>query len=189
MAQYIVDKAIQYFPQISGYFIVALVVGMFVWKLCAFYIRTNTATKKIPLIESLLSKIDRGFNTLNQILLEKSVISQSVYSSANSPRTINALGQKLFTDSGAEILFERIKTGLMAELEGKTFGSLLELERECLNLFLGKMNDPEFKNIQNFAFEHPTFGDNPLTYTDILFVMSLKLREEYRTKHPTSNLG
>ncbi len=77
----------------------------------------------------------------------------------------------------------------MTELESKKFESLLELEQSCLEVLLQKRNDQKFKNIQNFAFEHPTFEGRTLTYIDILFVLSLKLRDDFREKHPDSELG
>ena len=189
MAQYIFDKLIQYFPQIGAYTLIALVVGLIVWKAASFYIKTQNTVSKFPMIETVLSKIDKGFTTLNQVLLEKQVISQSCYSNENSPRVVNEIGKKLFKESGAEELFEKIKEELMSELESKKFDSLLELERSCLNVLLEKMNDNRFKNIQNFAFQNPKYEGLPLSYTDMLFVMALMLRDYYREKYPESNLG
>jgi hypothetical protein len=185
----IILKLIEFAPQIATYVLVALVVGIVVWKTAVFYVNTKKATSKFPAIEISLGKIDKGLTTLNQILLEKSVISQSCYSNENSPRVISDIGKKLYSESGAEKLFNIIKPELVAELEQKKFDSLLELERESLNVLIDKMNDPRFKDIQNFAFEHPTFEGSPLTYTDILFIMSLNLRDDYRQKYPESNLG
>ena len=54
---------------------------------------------------------------------------------------------------------------------------------------LQKRNDQKFKGIQNFAFEHPNFEDKSLTYTDILFILSLKLRDDFIKTHPNSKLG
>ncbi|MDP3957533.1 MAG: hypothetical protein Q8Q10_03475 [bacterium] len=125
---------------------------------------------------------------MNNVLLEKQVISHSCYSQENSPRVINPLGQKLYEQSGAKDLMEKVKGKLLKELEtNKKIDSLLELERESLNTMLNRMDDKEFKNIQNFAFEHPKFEGNPLTFTDILFVMALVLRDLYRGKHPEIN--
>ena len=44
-------------------------------------------------------------------------------------------------------------------------------------------DDLSYKPIQDFAFQHPTYKNNPLTYSDILFLIALKLRDFYRGRH------
>jgi len=85
MVEYISSKLIEYFPQIAGYAIVALIVGFVVWKVANFWIETNKSVGKLPAIETTLKRIEQGFLTLNQVLLEKTVISQSCFSNENSP--------------------------------------------------------------------------------------------------------
>ena len=161
-------------PEIAGYILVAVIVAILVWKVAKFYIATTKVHTEFPVIKSILTDIKTGFATLNQVLLEKQVISKSCFSNANSPRIINELGKRLYEQSGAKKVYEDIKPSLIADLENKKFESLLELEQGCLNLMLQKRNDQKFKGIQNFAFEHPNFEDKSLTYTDILFILSLK---------------
>lgn len=177
------------YPLITSYAILIIIVIFFTYKFCKFYFETKETNNEFPNIKQTLGKIDKGLTTLNQILLEKTVITQSCYSNENSPRVLNALGSKLLSDSGANDIFQEIEPELIKELEKKKFDSLLELERNSLMVLIERMNDSRFKNIQNFAFEHPTFEGQSLTYTDILFVMSLKLRDAYRTKYPDSKLG
>src|SRR3989344_3564221 len=129
MVEYISSKLIEYFPQIAGYAIVALIVGFVVWKVANFWIETNKSVGKLPAIETTLKRIEQGFLTLNQVLLEKTVISQSCFSNENSPRVINQIGKALFEESGSKKVYEEIKAVLMQELEKKSFDSLLELEQ------------------------------------------------------------
>jgi hypothetical protein len=178
-----------YFPQIIGYALLVLITGLVVWKTAKFYFATKQLHNDFPSIKTLLSDIKTGFTTLNQVLLEKQVISQSCFSQAKSPRQLNPIGEKMYKESGAEALFNLVKGELLAELSKKTFDSFLELERESLNVVLAKMDDTRFKGIQNFAFEHSIFEGNNLTYTDILHVISLKLRNEYLTNHPDNTLA
>jgi hypothetical protein len=135
-------------------------------------------------MQAMLSRIDKGLTLLNKVLLEKTVITESCYSNENSPRAINTLGEELLTDSNAIPLFESIKDKLVVELESKEIKSLLELERESLNVLLAHSDDPEYKPLQDFVYQHPTYKDTPLAYSDLLFVVALKLRDFYRTKHP-----
>ena len=180
---------IKNYPQIAGYAVLIIICVFITSKFCKFYFENKKVINEFPNLKETLGKIDRGLTTLNQILLEKTVITQSCYSNENSPRVINELGKQLFVESRASKLFQEINQELIAELESKKFDSLLELERSSLSVLIEKMNDPRFKDIQNFAFEHPTYQKQALTYMDILFVMSLKLRDVYIEKHPDSNLG
>lgn len=189
MLQYLLDNLIKFFPQAAGYSFVTFVVAILVWKVCSFYLNTKKTVGKFPQIETVLAKIDKGLTTLNQVLLEKQIISQSCYSSENSPRVINEKGMKLCKDSGAEEIFNDVKDELLKELEKKPLTSLLELERTSLDVFLERMNDPRFKKIQDFAFENPRFEGLPLTYTDILFILALKLRDYYRENHSDFRSG
>lgn len=184
MLELIFKKLLEYFPQVAVYAIIILIVGFVVYKATRFYVQTKNVHKEFPDIKLVLQKIDKGLNTLNTILLEKSVISQSCYSNGNSPRIINDLGKKVLEESTAGALFEKIKNDLLMELSKNNFTSLLEVERESLNLLLSKMNEPQFSTIQNFAYQHPTFNETPLSYSDILFVMSIKLRDLYKENHP-----
>ncbi len=154
-----------------------------------FVVRTNHTNSAFPKIERMLRRINMGLMTLNNVLLEREIIKQSCYSGTDSPRTVNSLGEKLFKESGAGLLFETLKPDFMNALREKQFNSLLELERQCLNVLMEARDRPEFKRVQNFAFEYPIFQGSPLTYSDILFVMALKLRDVYRKAYSEKNLA
>jgi len=188
MLEIILNYLITHFPQIAGYAVLFFFVVYVTFKLAKFYLNTNKTNEELPGIKFSLAKIDKGLTTLNQILLEKTVISQSCYSNEASPRAVSDLGEKVLQQSGADALFETLAPELIDELEKTKPDSLLELERNALQILLAKMDDPRFKDIQNFVFQHPTFDSNPLTYTDVLFLMSLNLRDSYRKRYPQSPL-
>lgn len=188
MLDSIFQKLSEYYPQIATYFIIVLVVAYTVFKLTCFYKDTKGATSKFPGMETTLNKIDRGLDKLNQSLLDNKLIKSSCYSNENSPRVVNDLGKKLLEESGANKLMDKIGKELMTDLESRQFDSLLEMERSAYDVITDKMNDVRFKDVQNFVFEYPSFDNHPLTYTDLLFAMSLKLRDKYREKHQNSDL-
>src|ERR1035441_5553522 len=112
MLEYFVNYLVQHFPQIGGYVLVAVIVAILVWKIAKFYIATTKIHAEFPVIQSILTEIKAGFATLNQVLLEKQVISKSCFSNANSPRVINELGKRLYEQSGAGKVYEDIKPSL-----------------------------------------------------------------------------
>jgi hypothetical protein len=153
-------------------------------KATSFWHKTRELHRDIPEIKKTLNNVHDAIKALNQVLLEKSVISQSCYSSENSPRVLNVLGKKLLTESKADEVIAFVGNDWMKQLEDKKIKSLLELERESLDLVMSKKNDGALIDVQNFVYEHPHFETNPLTYSDVLFAMSLKLRDMYMAKHP-----
>ncbi len=175
--EYIIRLAIDYFPPISWYTTAAAALVLATVKIHSFYIKTTAHHAEVPSIKDLLEHIDKGLATLNNVLLEKNIISHSCYSGNRSPRTINALGTQLMKESGAEIIFHAQKERLAAELAAKHAASLLQLEREALNVMIAHRDDPAFLPLQDFVYRHPMFDGTPLTYTDLLFVMALILRD------------
>lgn len=193
--EYVISKLIEYFPQIAGYGILAIVVGYISVKATQFYMKTNGLHSSVGGLDvavtgmkTTLDSIHTGLTTLNNVLLEKTVISTSCYSVGNSPRILNASGLKVYNESGAKPLLESKKNELMKELELKTYNSFLEVERESFKVLLDRMSEPDFSVVQDFAYQHPQFENQALTYSDILYIMSIVLRDAYKEKHPELNL-
>jgi hypothetical protein len=189
MFNWLMDKLYEIDPNSACYLAIFLILLLITARLAMFYSETEQKNKEVDNIGNILERLDKGFTTLNQVLLEKDVIKSSCYSVGNSPRILNQAGVELYSKSGASKIFDRIKEELITDLDKKEFDSLLELERQSLNVLIEKMDDKRFKDIQNFAFRNPNFNGHPLGYTDILFMMALKLRDLYIDKHPDSNLG
>lgn len=184
MTSEIFSIAVEYSAKSSPVILVVFMIVAITILVTKFVLRTNGTNEALPKIQALLAKMDKGLAMLNAVLLEKNIINQSCYSKEDSPRAVNKLGERLLEVSGAGALFERMKPDLLAALGEKKTISLLELERESLNVLLERMDDPAFIGIQNFAFQHPTFEGKPLTYTDILFMIALRLRDAYMAGMP-----
>lgn len=146
--------------------------------------KLKTDLKCLPEIQASMSKMHTALSSLNTVLLDKQLINTTCYASSNSPLALNTAGNNLIKESGADVIFESMKKELIEDLLAKDVKSLLQLERASLALLFSKMDDPRFKQLQDFAFEHPTFENNSLSFSDILFVMSLVLRDSYRSQHP-----
>lgn len=153
-------------------------------KITKFWLKTTSLHTDVPEMKSTLTKISTGLTLLNQVLLEGTVIKQSCYSNANSPRKINELGEKMLLASGARVIAEALMPELLQTLIEKNPTTALDVERESFRSILVKMNDERFSPIKNFAYENPVYQGNPLGYTDILFTMSLLVRDAYLEQHP-----
>jgi hypothetical protein len=185
--EYFLNFLIQDYQQVALYLVALYSVIFITVKITTFYNKTSELHTKVPNMERLLEKIDTGLAALNDALLGKSIIDKSYYSRDHSPRNVNELGEQLFKESGAETAFASIKDSLTEELSLKQINSLLQLQMGSLNVMLAHRDDPLLKPLLDFAYEHPTYHNTPLDYTDILFVVSLKLRDYYISKHPELN--
>lgn len=181
---YLFNFLIQDYQQVALLAIVLYLIIKITITLDRFYMKTKRLHDTVPGMERLLMKIDTGLTLLNKTLLNKSIINESCYSSDHSPRAVNILGEKLFKESGADALFASQKKMLLNELALKPIDSLLQLQTEALNVLLAHWDDPAFRPLQNFVYQHPTYDRTPLSYPDLLFVISLKLRDYYISKHP-----
>jgi hypothetical protein len=195
---YLFNLLVQDYQQVALYGVALYLIVFITVRINTFYLKTKGLygevlglndkmlglDKRVSRVERLLAKIDVGFTLLNKALLGKSLIDESCYSNDHSPRTVNALGEKLFQESGADNIFSLLKDELILELESRLIRSMLELQGESLNVMLAHWDDPRLKLLQDFAYQHPTYNKTPLTYTDLLFVIALKLRDVYHAKHP-----
>ena len=89
---YLFTFLIQYYPEVALYAIILLLVIVVTIRVHNFYIRTDELHKRMPFMETTLSRIDTGLTLLNKMILEKTIISQSCYSNENSPRSISLSG-------------------------------------------------------------------------------------------------
>jgi len=181
--QIIFDWFTQTFPQYWGFFVAMILVVIITIWLVINYLKIKGVCDNFPDIKKLLNHVDKSLSVLNSILIEKNVISNSFYSEAHSPRQLNAVGKKLYSESGAEALFTSLYDELLSDLEKRTPASFLDVESKSLAVLLDKMNDSKLKELQDFAYNHPNFEGNALTFFDILYVMSLNLRNKYLEKH------
>lgn len=204
MTEIILQILIKNYPTLAGYFIVILTVGFIVFEFTKFYLKTKQSCNKFDgiyektkivchefdNIKLLLNKMYYALGKLNSMLLEKDILHTSCFSEQGSPRRLNGIGQRLYEQSGSKKVLEKILNQLIEKLEMREneekekFDSLLDIERESLNLMTDERDNPEFKDIQNFVYYHSSFEGKPLTYSDVLFVMSLILRDEYIKRHP-----
>ncbi len=183
------NKAIEHYPQIGGYALLIIIVAYLSIKIYKFYSTTTKVCNSFDGISEKLNKISKGLEMTNTILLEKKFIDNSCYSESYSPVQANPLGRDLYKESGAEQLMNSgLSDKLLKELEENyQQDTALEVQNNALRILLEEKDGDEFRILQKFAYNNPKFRDNPLTYTDILYIMSLELRNKYLMKHPDIN--
>ena len=181
--QILFDWLTKTFPQYWGFFVVLIVVIVLTIWCVNNYNKIKDVCKEFPTIKDSLNRIDKSLGVLNSLLIENNIIKNSFYSEAHSPRQLNELGRKLYSESGAEALFNSMVNELLSDLEKKKPLSFLDVETESFVIMFDHTEDIRLKELKDFAYNHPNFEGNNLTFSDLLYVMSINLRNKYLEMH------
>lgn len=114
---------------------------------------------------------------------------ENVLSAKNSPRVLNDLGEKLYSDmKGAEFI-EKNKEKLFALIDAKNPKTAFDVETIALFVCNGLVSDDMFNPIKQFVYNCPIQKDAnnqdfELTLDGACFILSLPLRDAYLKEHP-----
>lgn len=159
-----------------------------------------THTAKISEIASSLSKIDGKLEMLIKILPMSMQSKENILSSEspaltqkNSPRVLNDNGLIVSHRFGCEPFFDNNKDWLISELSKFSPMTPLDVETYSTIALRVASSDQRFNDIKNkiynsAAIELTTEQGLPkkyeITLEDVIFVLSLYLRDEYLRLHP-----
>lgn len=148
-------------------------------------------------INSSLNRIDGQVDFLVRLATSKPAdsfaVSSSTFSEKKSPRKLNNNGNKLLAEvRGDEFLQENGRFFLdeIAKLEPKT---ALDVENYALSVLLANSERQEFNRLKNWVYNASsleiTDGSGSVSHKDIsmedvLFVLSIPLRDRYLAGHP-----
>jgi hypothetical protein len=112
----------------------------------------------------------------------------TIFSVKNSPRTLNALGQKLFDEmDGKQFILEN-KERFFDGIDKQQPKTALDVENVSLFVCTTLASDDIFNPIKKFVYNCPTQKDangNDVEFTleDACFVISIPLRDAYLQEH------
>lgn len=160
----------------------------------------STHTDKISSIDASLSKIDGKLEILLKVIStpvqpKETILSNDspILSQKNSPRILNENGLIVSKEFGCESFFNENKEWLVAELS--KFSPKTPLDAETCGTIALRIasSDSRFNDIKNKIYnsaalelltEDGTSRKFEITLEDILFILSLYLRDEYLRLHP-----
>lgn len=187
--------------------------GVIVWWAAMFWSRLRNLPCKehssaigdhsgrLESIASDISAIKGQMSILVQLLTksafprEEGILSvdESVFSHKQSPRRLNANGLKIFDAFGCSAFIESNREWLLAELAKLEPRNALDVESCSMAALRICSLDDRFNNLKNDIYRSPeleiadTDGNRILktvTLDDVLFVMSLSVRDLYLAGHP-----
>lgn len=181
--EFIFQKLIDYFPQITSYAVFAIILVFATYKFTKFYLETKQVIKDYPSNKKLLEELNNNFETLTILLAKDDIIKHDLFISL-SPITTSELGEELYEKSGGKEFFEKYKDEFLDKLDDDQFDSPLEVQEDAIKVMIFNSRDAKFKDIQNFVYYNPVYNDNKISYIDILNILGLKLRDYYFKKNP-----
>lgn len=162
-----------------------------------------THTEKISDIASSLSRIDGKLEILLKVLPltsqpKENILSNEtpVLSQKNSPRVLNDNGLIVSQVFGCESFFSDNKEWLVSELSKFSPKTALDVETYGTMALRIASSDKRFNDIKNKIYNSAALelktedGKSKryeITLEDVLFVLSLYLRDEYLISHPEIN--
>ncbi len=114
---------------------------------------------------------------------------ESILSAKNSPRQLNDLGGKLYSEmNGAKFLTDN-ESKLFSIIDKQSPKTAFDVEGAALFACNSVANDDIFNPIKQFIYNCPTQkdangDDYELTLDGACFILSLPLRDAYLQKHP-----
>lgn len=164
-------------------------------------IRLDSNERQIADTRALLSKIEGQLELLVQSTIDKGTQkirrkSGATFSAKHSPRTLNENGQNLLRNCGGIQFLESNMPFFISKIEQLQPKTALDVEDMALAVLQANTNDDMFIPIKNWIYKAPAQEikspegnvlKQEIDMDDILFVMSLPIRDRFLEQHPQIN--
>lgn len=144
-------------------------------------------------VKEINTKVDFLIGMVNSAQPHGLITSIRDFSDKHSPRTLNTYGLDILEKSGGMKFLEENKGFLVGEIEKLKPKTALDVENFALGVLRFRSNDDIFIPLKNWVYNAPSMEvageDGALTKKDIsmddvLFIVSLPLRDIYLKEHP-----
>ncbi len=193
---------------IAGYSVTAflfVVVAVIVWLVARFYFtrfkKTEERVSDLPCkqhevqYEKLSNKMDKLGMDINSIMLYLSMKSNKaagLFSVKHSPRKLNEAGEDLYKDFDGESFLNNNKKLFLDAIAAKNPKTALDVEVAASEVLFENLQNDIFNGLKNWVYNSPTRKikvngqeqDYNVTINDVVFIMSLPLRDMYLKAHP-----
>lgn len=148
--------------------------------------------------EALLHKMEGQLELLVNASIEKNTAkirnrSSQAFSSKHSPRVLNENGISLLNDFGGKEFLDKNMDIFIAKIEKFQPKTPLDVENYALAVLQTSTVDDIFNPIKNWVYNAPirsiknpdgSTSEKEVTLDDVIFVLSLPIRDAYLEKHP-----
>lgn len=149
--------------------------------------------KDIENIKIELSSANDSLTKVTSLLLLKYKDAGKIFSFKNSPRQLNEIGKKVFTDIKGEEFLQANKDFLFAQIDNYHPKTALDVENASHAVCAVSTDNEIFNNLKDFVYNSPSYklkdadGNETLydlAMSDVCFILSIPLRDMYLVAHP-----
>lgn len=161
----------------------------------------SALVSKVDALSSLAAKVDSlssvagKVDTIMAMMVQNTGIfaKEDMVSQKNSPRSLNDTGRSIFTQVGGQGFLESNKEMLFAGIDRFSPQTPLDVERYAAIVLKINENSPIFNGIKDWVYNSPSFErktpdgntvTDSWTLDDVIFILSLPLRDLYLQSHP-----
>lgn len=180
--------------------------AVIVWLIARFYYtrivkaedKIAIAEKKIESLPCLAQEKDSRaiMSSLSEIItylkIKDSKFASLAFSRKESPRKLNESGTQLLADCEGVKFINDNREELIAAIDSKQPKTALDVESAANEVLIERINSSIFNPLKEWVYRSPSMKieiqgeqrDYAVTISDVCFVISLPLRDEYLALHP-----
>ena len=150
--------------------------------------------------ENLLSSLSRLNGQMDMLVKAAffqpaipSVNDTEMFSEKESPRKLNSNGENIYTKVNGNDFLNVNGTFLLSEIEKLHPKTALDVERFALSTLFANSDKDFFNRLKDWVYNAPTIDvvnkngetvKREILFEDILYILSIPLRDRYLSKHP-----
>lgn len=155
--------------------------------------REDISGIKSLLAQNNLSGMREDIFGIKSVLVQKFPSAADVFSLKKSPRRLNDFGIKLYQDIKGSDFINENKEYLFAKIDREKPKTALDVEIAANLVCMGFTGSDEFNRLKSYIYNAPSLtikdenGQDKLydiALTDVCFVLSIPLRDQYLESHP-----
>lgn len=157
----------------------------------------NMHAQQIGSASSLLNKISGQVELLVNLTVSSTAMpkpaSASDYTKKASPRKLNTNGEKLYKDVKGDVFFQENEDFLLDEIGKLNPKTALDVENLSFAILRTHSDKDSFVGLKNWVYNAPVQAletedgrveKKEVSLDDVLYVLSIPLRDKYLAKHP-----
>ncbi len=149
--------------------------------------------EELTSLKSAVTSVKEDVIAIKSLLVMKHKGASSLFSVKNSPRKLNELGSRLFSEIQGQDFIERHRDFLFSKIDAVSPQTALDVENAALMACTAYTSNEIFNELKTFVYNSPSYKITDaeghermydLALYDVCYILSLPLRDMYLAAHP-----
>jgi hypothetical protein len=141
--------------------------------------------------ENRVTSVEKILQTVCDWIRKRDNKMIDIFSLMHSPRALTDIGREFYEKSGGKNVLEQNMKFYIAKLDDEmkkqNLKSAFDVENKAYYVLFMSASDDLFIPVKNYLYNNPQFDGQNVDVSEVCFVMSLQLRDEYLKRHPEIN--